>query len=468
MERLPERATPSDHDAELLIISCILQEPAKCLEICEHLKIEESSFYFPAPQILYRMLCSLWAENEPIVLKLLINEATRLGVLPELAGRIDGNQASGGGFLSMLWHYSPSPALIGKFIEIVKECAARRASISASNKIIATAHDMQTDLEDVFGTVEDLMLRVNKMREGAKMHARTIAEVVKLALEDFEKDMERTEIDMPTGLASLDYYTDGLVAPEVTALIGKPSDFKTCLALNIAERIAVDQKKRVGIISLEMGDIQLGKRIIFSRAEVDIRKAKKDRFISNEDHQRLHDSAMDVSRSGLLIRDDGGMNISEIAAQAATWKAKGGLDLLIIDHAQLARGVNKNNSRTEEVEEVSNALKPMAKRLGIPIMVLSQVSTDSHGNYSTKQSKAIEADADNIWVISHERDADTKQIIKSYITLSKQRDRERHVVVPVRIRPELQRFYDIPRDEPAAQQPELVAMGPGKKNRKGA
>lgn len=456
---------PSDHDAELLIISCILQEPGKCLEICSDMGVEDATFYFPASQILYRLLCSLWAENEPIALKVLMSELERAGTTGQVAGRIEGQQSSGYAFVSALWHYSPTPALIGKFIAMVKECADRRISITAGQKIIAAASDMQTELDEVYGTVEATMLQVNKMREGKKLHARTIADVVKLALDDFEKDLARTTIDTPTGLRGLDYYTDGLVAPEVTALIGKPSDFKTCLALNIAEHIAVDQKKRVGIISLEMGDIQLGKRVIFSRAEVDIRKAKKEKALSSEDWEKVHQAAVEVAQSGLLIRDDGGMNISEISAQAATWKAKGGLDLLIIDHAQLARGVNKHNSRTEEVEEVSNALKPMAKRLGIPIMVLSQVSTDSHGNYSTKQSKALEADADNIWVISHVRDEKTKQITESYITLSKQRDRERHVVVPVRIVPALQRFYDID-NEPVAEQPELVSIPNAKKTRK--
>jgi len=459
-----QRALPSDYDAELLIISCILQEPGKCLEICSDLGIEETSFYFPAPQILYRVLSSLWSENEPIVIKIVMSELERSGVVGQIAGRIEGQQSSGFAFVSSLWHLSPTPALVGKFIAMVKECADRRVSITAANKIIASAMDPQTELEEVYATGENLMLQMNKMREGKKLHARGISEIVKLALEDFERDLERTAIDMPTGLSGLDYYTDGLVAPEVTALIGKPSDYKTCCALNIAEHLAVDQKKRVGIISLEMGDIQLGKRIIFSRAEVDIRKAKKERSLHPEEWDRLHKAAVEVGQSGLLIRDDGGLNISEIGAQAAAWKSKGGLDLLIIDHAQLARGVNKNNSRTEEVEEVSNALKPMAKRLQIPIMVLSQVTDDGKGNYSTKQSKAIEADADNIWVISHIRDEKTKQIVSSYITLSKQRDRERHVVVPVRIVPALQRFYDV-KEEPEEQQPELVHLANPKKGR---
>src|SRR6185312_13419673 len=139
MERLPERATPSDYEAELLIISCILQEPGKCLEICADMGIEEASFYFPSTQVLFRALSSLWGDNEPIVLKVIMAELERNGVVSQVAGRIDGNQVSGGGFLSVLWHHSPSPALIGKFISMVNECADRRASISAAQKIIATA-----------------------------------------------------------------------------------------------------------------------------------------------------------------------------------------------------------------------------------------------------------------------------------------------------------------------------------------
>lgn len=406
--------------------------PQEVLTLCLEKGVQAEFFHIPAHRTVYRALMEFREDNEPIDVVTLTNYLRSKKLLENIGGAA---------FVTDLFTFLPTAANAGYYLEILEEKFTLREIIKVGTEYAARAYDEQSEVTNLLDGLEEGLMRIIKRRYGQQKHERGIKELVQMAVRDIERTIDGTgEIELSTGIPTLDYYTDGLVAPEMTLIMAPPSSGKTALALNIAEHIAVNQGKSVGIISLEMGDIQLVKRLLFAMARMDARKLKRSRQISGEEHERIVKASGRLASARLFIRDDGGLTISEIAATATAWKAKHGLDVLMIDHAQLAKGSGKSDGRTAEVEEISNAIKPLAKKLEIPIVVLSQVTEDRSGNFSAKQSKALEADSDNIWTVSHVRDEETKAITETFIHLSKQRDRERHVSVPLVFNEPMQRF----------------------------
>jgi replicative DNA helicase len=464
---------PAAGDAEVGLICSAFLNSAFVRPQCEEANVSREFFFTPSCAILFELIQEFWAENEPLEDVAFMQTLRDRGLMEHLGGRIRGEQWSREAFYTAVRTFIPTPYDCASYIEILKEKYILRQVIQTCTDGAARGYQEQDDVPKLLNDTIERMMKIVRLAEGQKTHARSMMELVKLAMSAFDDELENPgKIEMPSGIPSLDFYTDGFIAPEVTLIMGAPSDGKSALAFNVAEHLAVNRGKRVGIISLEMGDIQVAKRLILARAAIDWRAVKRRQppGLTEEEFQRMATAGKELEVAPIYIRDDGGLTVGEINATAAAWKAKHGLDLLIIDHAQLAKSDGRTDGRTEEVEAVSNAMKPMAKRLNVPIILLSQVTKSSDGaSYSAKNSKALEADADNIWTLTHKREEDEtgrKVITESWITLNKQRDRERFVTVHLVFNERLQRFAEKVK-EPEAEQPDLIAEGyPSSKRKK--
>lgn len=461
-----QRRAPAAQEIEVSFVSIALIDPARAFQAAAEVSLTKDDFYFPSHALIFEILQEFWQDNEPMTREILADTLRSRKVLDQTGGTIKGAHLTGDAFLFELESLMPTMHVAENFAAIIKEKANRRRGTTVLGTLYESGFDESIPYEEWLTSAERLALEIVKMREGKKTHSRNMRELVRLALDSFEADMANPGyIEMPSGIPSLDFYTDGFVAPETTIILASPSDGKTAIALNVAEHLAVERGKRVGIISLEMGDIQLTKRLLFSMARVNIREIKHRGYMTDDEHRSIIAASVKLSDAHIFIRDDGALTTSEISATATAWKAKHGLDILIVDHAQLARADKETEGRTSEVEQVSNAMKPIAKRLNIPLILLSQVTKDREGNYSAKNSKAIEADADNIWTISHTREKNEEtgrmEIIDTKIVLAKQRDRERYVTVPLIFNERIQRFAEKIKEE----QPELVDFGKLTKSR---
>lgn len=456
------RLLPSSEEAEHGIICSAFLNPPMVRAACEAAGLSAEHFYFPSNVTLFGLLLEFWNDNEPLEDVSFTQVLRDRSLLAGLGGKVSGAQWTGDAFFSSVRTFVGTAHYVDKYIEILREKYILREVIKIGTESASRGYDEQDDVPKLLSETVDRMMKIVRIAEGQKIHSRTMRELVRMALESFEKELETPgEIDMPSGIPSLDFYTDGFVAPEVTVIMAKPSDGKTALSLNIAEHLAVECGKRVGIISLEMSDVQLTKRLLFAMARVDTRQIKRAGALTEDERIAIIHAGQKLQEAPIYIRDDGALTVGEINATAAAWAAKDGLDILIVDHAQLAKAGKETESRTSEVEQVSNAMKPIAKRLGIPLILLSQVTEDAKGNYSSKNSKAIEADADNLWSLSHRREEDEhgrKVIVESFIVLAKQRDRERYVTVPLIFNESIQRFAAKSKEQ-ETEQPELVNMG---------
>jgi replicative DNA helicase len=211
---------------------------------------------------------------------------------------------------------------------------------------------------------------------------------------------------LSTGYQALDEMTGGLQPGELFILAARPSMGKTALALNVGRNAAVDSGNRVAVFSLEMTTRSLVMRMLSSEAQVDF-AAFRSGLISTDAHSRLMASAGRLSDAKLWIDDTGSASILEIRAKCRRLKSQHGLDLVIVDYLQLARGDRNTQSREQEISEISRGLKGLAKELDIPVMALSQLNRGPESRKEDKrpmladlrESGAIEQDADIIGFI---------------------------------------------------------------------
>jgi len=225
-----------------------------------------------------------------------------------------------------------------------------------------------------------------------------------------------------TGLADLDKKLGGLHKSDLLILAGRPSMGKTSLATNIAFNTARTYRKGrlpdgsegsvgggvVGFFSLEMSAEQLAARILSEAAEVPSEQIRRGDMTEGE-FRRFVEAAKTLEACPLFIDDTPALPISQLAARARRLKREHGLDVLIVDYLQLVRPATAKDSRVNEVSEITQGLKAIAKELDIPVVALSQLSRqvesrdDKRPQLSDlRESGSIEQDADVVMFVFRE------------------------------------------------------------------
>lgn len=463
-----QRTSPASPETENGFISIALIDAQRAFTAAAEVGLTKHDFHQPSTSLIFDILQEYWMDNEPVDTAILTRLLRDRELLSTCGGRINEEHWTGAGYITALGSLMPTIHVADSYAATIKKKSARRRSIDHLSTTLDTAYDTTTDDAEFMEGAEKALMEIVKMREGEKINTRTMKELVMRAMERIDHRIHGDwKIEMPTGIAALDKVTLGFKAPMVTMVLGKPSDGKSSLAMNIAEHLALHCKKKVGIISMDDSDDQLADRIIQARSRVSRWEIEQTGHLSDQDRDLLLMAANDIGNASdrLFIRDDGGLTPSEISATFTAWKAKGGLDFGIIDHIQLAQTDNKkSDSRTSAAEEVSRTLKPMAKRLGIPLLVLSQVTEDNGGNYTTKNTRALGEDANNVWTLKRMPDS-----TDAWIHISKQKDGPRGISVPVKYEKEFTRFSDRDHGSVDDSQPDLVQMPPpAKRSRNGS
>ena len=221
--------------------------------------------------------------------------------------------------------------------------------------------------------------------------------------------MQGEPTGLGTGFQELDRLTGGLQPAEMTVFAGRPSMGKTALAMNIAERIAIDLKKPVAFFSLEMSADTLIERLLCSRAKIDIQKLR-DGFLRERDFAALTWTASQLADSPLYIDDSASLSIAELRARARRIKSRHDVQLLVIDYLQLLRAVSRKaqENRQIEISEISAGIKALAKELKIPVIVLAQLNRQPEARLKEggrprlsdlRESGSIEQDADVVGLL---------------------------------------------------------------------
>ncbi len=317
-------------------------------------------------------------------------------------------------------------------LKIVADKSVMRKLIRLNEEIANTCYAGKESLEAVLEKTEKSIFELLQRRNTGEFVP--IKQVVLNALERIEKASRSkgTVTGIPTGFIDLDYKLSGLQPSDLVLIAARPSMGKTAFVLNIAQYIAFKKERGVAVFSLEMSKEQLVNRLFSLESQVDAQSIRTGNM-KDSDWEKLIEGAGIIGRSRLIIDDTPGISISELRSKCRKYKLEHELDVVIIDYLQLMTGsVGKSQeSRQQEISEISRSLKGLARELNVPVVALSQLSRavesrpDKRPMLSDlRESGAIEQDADVVMFIYRDeyynKDSEFKR--QAEIIIAKQRN----------------------------------------------
>ncbi len=319
-------------------------------------------------------------------------------------------------YLVKITKFSSSARQAIEYSKIIYDMFVRRELIKISETTIdiAKLNDLNTTGQTIIENSEKLLF---DLAEKGSFNSTIVKfdEAMKLTIEMASNAYKNEEgiVGVPTGLRDLDDRLGGLHQSDLIIIAGRPSMGKTALATNIAFNAASklqDSKKKstVAFFSLEMSSEQLSTRILSEQSRIksnDIRRGK----ISEEQFDKFIETSKNISELPLFIDETPAISVAALSNRARRIKRIYGLDLIVVDYIQLMRAVKTKDGRVQEISEITQGLKALAKELAVPVLALSQLSRAVEQRDDKKpllsdlrESGSIEQDADVVMFVYRE------------------------------------------------------------------
>ncbi|MFC1613446.1 replicative DNA helicase [Patescibacteria group bacterium] len=396
-EEMIGKVPPQNLEAEQSLLGALLIDKDAIIKIGDIITADD--FYSDHNKAIYDCMVDLYSRHEPIDILSLSNLLEERGKLKEIGGR---------SYLINLSNSIPSSSHVIHYGKIIQKKATLRRLLTASAEITNIGYNEEGDLEKILDNAEQKLFNVSQ-----KYLRQAFVPLNNLLTEAFERIDELHKNTgklrgIPTEFADLDNKLAGLQKSNLIILAARPSMGKTSLALDFARNIATKQKIPVGIFSLEMSKEELVDRMLCAEARVglwELRTGKLSDKGENDDFSRIGMAMGKLSESPIYIDDSGTLNIMELRTKARRLQMEHNLGVIFVDYLQLMEG-RSNENRTQEISEISRALKGLARELNIPIVALSQLSRAVELRNppipklaDLRESGSIEQDADVVMFI---------------------------------------------------------------------
>ena len=420
-EALIKRVQPHSIEAEQAVVGSVLMDHDAVLTASEILGGED--FYQSAYGVIFDAVVEIYNEGKPVDLITLQERLKEKDVPPEISSLE---------FVRDLVTAVPTSANVKYYAQIVSDKAMMRRLIKQNDDISNMCYLGKESTETILDLAEKRVFDLVQ-RRGGKDYV-PIKDVVMNALNKIEiaSKTSGSVTGVPTGFLDLDYKLAGLQPSDLILVAARPSMGKTAFVLNIAQHVAFKAGKSVAIFSLEMSKEQLVNRLFALEGQVDA-QALRTGNLKDEDWSKLIESAGIIGSSKLIIDDTASISITELRSKCRKYKLEHGLDLIIVDYLQLMTGSlgGRNESRQQEISEISRSLKALARELNVPVVALSQLNrgvelrTDKRPMLADlRESGAIEQDADVVMFIYRDdyyhKDTEEKNVAE--IIVAKQRN----------------------------------------------
>ncbi len=328
--------------------------------------VEASDFYKPAHTHLFDAVMSLYGQGEPVDPVTVAEELRRADLLDSLGGRQT---------LLHLQAATPASANATHYAKIVNELALLRRLIGVAGDIAEMGYDDSQDVVETLDRAESLVFEVAERRVSESMVK--VSDALQETLDQLEAlyDSSGDITGVPTGYTDLDHLLLGLQPSNLIVVAARPGAGKTSLALGAAANVAMEARKPVLFFSMEMGTLELTKRLLAGEARVDARRLQTGN-IPEADWTRLSHAVGRLAEAPLFIDDNPHCTVMEMRAKSRRTKARhGDLGLVVVDYLQLMTPMAKRaENRQVEVAEISRGLKILARELDCPVMALSQLN----------------------------------------------------------------------------------------------
>ncbi|SMF72188.1 replicative DNA helicase [Candidatus Pelagibacter sp. HIMB1321] len=395
---------PNNIEAEQSVIGSILVTN----EIFDEIStiISSTNFYDPMHQKIYNAIESLIYKGmlaNPITLKNYFEDEKDDLDVPE--------------YLVKITKFSTSVRQAIEYSKIIYDMFVRRELIKISEQTIDNAkiNDLDTSGQNIIENSERLLFDLaekGSFNSSLVKFDDAMKQTIEMASAAYKN--EGGIVGVPTGLRDLDDKLGGLHQSDLIIIAGRPSMGKTSLATNIAFNAAKyiqdsGKKSSVAFFSLEMSSEQLSTRILSEQARIgsnDIRRGR----ISDEQFDQFLETSKNIAELPLFIDETPAISIAAMSNRARRIKRLNGLDMIVVDYIQLMRGTTYNkDGRVQEISQITQGLKAIAKELGVPVVALSQLSRqveqrDDHKPQLSdlRESGSIEQDADVVMFVYRE------------------------------------------------------------------
>ncbi len=378
--------------------------------------VQARHFYEPVHARIFDIAAARIAKNalaSPVTLKAFLEEDEGL------------RELGGPAYLARLAGAAISAFAARDYAQMIYDLAVRRELIHLGRDIAAKAARVEVTSEprEQIVEAEQELYRLAEQgtsESGFQSFLRAVTDAIKVANAAYQRDGGLAGIS--TGLTDMDKKLGGLHKSDLLILAGRPSMGKTSLATNIAFNIAKAYRKGrlpdgsegavnggvVGFFSLEMSAEQLAARILSEASEIPSDQIRRGDMTESE-FRKFVDAAKQLEACPLFIDDTPALPISQVAARARRLKRTHGLDVLFVDYLQLLRGAGRSENRVNEISEITQGLKAIAKELDIPVIALSQLSRQVENREDKRpqlsdlrESGSIEQDADVVMFVFRE------------------------------------------------------------------
>lgn len=393
---IADKPMPANEEMERIVLGILMNDPESLDESFG--KLSEGMFHGTATRAIYKAIAEVYERHHSIDQALVFDQLKSTGCDTDVLTAATG-----------VMQYYTTSALLEEDILKLRELALRRGMIQLCTETMNRAYYLVSGVNDALDRMQAGLnsltdfLVLTSSKDGKEVVNECIAE-----MEDAK--FSRGTVAVTSGIPELDdIVSQGWRPGDSIIIAARPSVGKTAFAVNVALN-AVKSGKKVGFFSAEMASNQIGYRIISNMTGIPGTLLRSDDVMTDADWNAVRELVEGSSHlHDLFIDDTPAISIAEFTSKARKM-ARMGVDVIFVDYLQLMTGgQNRYNVREQEVAAISHAIKAVAKKYGIPVVALAQLSRQAQSGAlegrgpqlcDLRESGAIEQDADVVIFLS--------------------------------------------------------------------
>jgi len=392
---------PQSIEAEQSLLGSLMLDKNAVTKVADFLR--PADFYRKSHQNIYEAVLHLYEKGESIDILTVSAYLKERNFLTESGGKT---------YLTQLINMVPTASHSLPYAKIVHRKKILRDLIEAAHGINILGYTESQDVDLLLDEAEKKIFTISQ--RFLKQEFLHIKPALEEAFERIDKlhKKERALRGLATGFIDLDSLLAGLQRSDLIVLAARPGIGKSALATDIARSIAINEKKSVGIFTLEMSKEQVVDRFLAAESGVDLRRIRTGELSykgEDNDFTRLQNAIGRLSEAPIFIDDTPSANVLQMRAMSRRLQTKHDLGLIIVDYLQLMEPRTISDSMVQQVTEISRSLKGLARELNVPVLAVSQLSRAVEQRSpqiprlsDLRESGSIEQDADVVLLIYRE------------------------------------------------------------------
>lgn len=391
-----QRIPPYNIEAEESLLGSMLISRDAVGTIIEIVKADD--FYRSSNQMIFEAILEMYSKGEPSDPITIADHLKKKGVLDEVGGKT---------FIHSLISNIPLAANAEYYAKIVRNHSILRKLIYAATDIATMGYEVPEDLSATVDKAQELIFSIYQdLNSGNSRNAVSVMKDIVSEVYEQIEELHESGADVsgiPTGFIDFDKYSSGLHNSDLVVIAARPGMGKTAFVLGMAKNIAMKEKIPIAIFSLEMSKQQVAQRLMSAQSGIDLQRLRDGKIRENE-WTRLASAIEKLAECKLYVDDSAFLTVMDLRSRARMMASTYGIKMIIVDYLQLMQSTsNYRGNKVQEITEISQNLKGIAKELDIPVIAVSQLSREVEKRdkktpqlSDLRESGSIEQDADMV------------------------------------------------------------------------